>query len=142
MNSSGLDSIVSSSVQMAPCASQSSVAGSSTVTSALESGLTLISHRMLGVSLSLSSRRAPTTVPLVTVNAWSRSVTSLKPSLGSSLKRSSKVKSSCPSCEPGASWMAAVSAVAGVSLLTARPLKEEATLPCVSRMKSGPLGLA
>ena len=74
VNFSGLDSIVSSSVQMAPCASQSSVAGSSTVTFALESGLTLISHRMLGVALSPSSFWAPTTVPLVTVNAWSRSV--------------------------------------------------------------------
>ena len=71
MNFSGLDSIVPSSVQMAPCASQSVVTGSSTVTPALESGLTLISHRMLGVSLSLSSCRAPATLPLVTVNAWS-----------------------------------------------------------------------
>ena len=59
---------------MAPCASQSSVAGSSTVTSAFESGVMLISHLMLRVSLSPSSRRAPATVPLVTVNAWSRSV--------------------------------------------------------------------
>ena len=99
MNFSGMDSIVPSAVQMAPCASQSSVADSSTVTSALESGLTLISHRMLGVSLSPSICRAPATVPPFTVNAWSRSVTSLKPSLGSSLKRSSKVKSSCPSCD-------------------------------------------
>ena len=74
MNFSGLESIVPSSVQMAPCASQSVVTGSSTVTFALESGLTLISHRVLGVALSLSSRRAPTTVPPVTVNAWSRIV--------------------------------------------------------------------
>ena len=74
MNFSGLDSTVPSAVQMAPCASQSVVMGSSTVTSAVESGLTLISHRVLGVSLSPSSRRAPTTVPPVTVNAWSRSV--------------------------------------------------------------------
>ena len=36
-----------------------------------------------------------------------RSVKELKPSLGSSLKRSSQVKSSCPSCDSGASWMAA-----------------------------------
>ena len=42
MNFSGLDSIVPSSVQMAPWTSQSSVTGSSTVTSPLESGLTLI----------------------------------------------------------------------------------------------------
>ena len=62
----------------------------------------------VGVSLSPSICRAPATVPPFTVNAWSRSVKELKPSLGSSLKRSSKVKSSCPSCDSGASWMAAV----------------------------------
>ena len=61
-------------------------------------------------------------MPLVTVNAWSRSVTSLKPSLGSSLKRSSKVKSSCPSCDSGASWMAAVSGDSAASCA-----------PCASR---------
>ena len=84
----------------------------------MESGVTLISQRMLGVALSPSSCRAPSTVPPVTVNAWSRnvSVKELKPSLGSSLKRSSKVKSACPSCDSGASWMAAVSGVSAVSV--------------------------
>ena len=69
VNFSPSDSILPSSVQMAPCAPQSSVAGSSTVTFALEAGLTVISHRILGVSLSPSSRRAPATSPPVTVNA-------------------------------------------------------------------------
>ena len=59
---------------MAPSASQSSVTGRVIVTSPPESGLTVISQRMLGVSLSPSSRRAPATSPPVTVNAWSRSV--------------------------------------------------------------------
>ena len=61
---------------MAASAVQSSVMGSTTVMSPLESGLTLISQRML---LPLTSRRAPSTlrpstVPRVTVKAWSRSV--------------------------------------------------------------------
>ena len=66
------ESRLPSSVQMAPLASQSVVEGSTTVTSPLESGLTLISHRMLP---GRSSRRTPTTVPPVTVKAWSRRVT-------------------------------------------------------------------
>ena len=56
---------------MAPCASQSSVTGSSTVTSPLESGLTTISQPML---LGGLKRRAPVTEPPVTVNAWPRIV--------------------------------------------------------------------
>ena len=61
---------------MAPSAVQSVVMGSTTVMSPLDSGLTLISQRML---LPLTSRRAPSTlrpstVPRVTVKAWSRSV--------------------------------------------------------------------
>ena len=49
--SPGLDSALPSSVQMAPCASQSSVAGSSTVTSAFESGVTLFSYREVSYEL-------------------------------------------------------------------------------------------
>ena len=74
VNFSGLDCIVESAVQIAPCASHFSVASSSTVTSAFESGVMLISHLMLRVSLSPSSRLAHATVPIITVNAWSRSV--------------------------------------------------------------------
>ena len=66
-----LDSFLSPSAQMAPCASQSSVAGRVIVTSPLESGLTTISHRRF---LPLTSRRAPVTEPPVTVKAWSRIV--------------------------------------------------------------------
>ena len=56
VSSRRLDSILSSSAQMAPCASQSVVAGRVIVTSPLESGLTTISHRRF---LPLTSRRAP-----------------------------------------------------------------------------------
>ena len=66
-----LDSFLSPSAQMAPCASQSVVAGRVIVTSPLESGLTTISHRRF---LPLTSRRAPVTVPPSTVKAWSRIV--------------------------------------------------------------------
>ena len=71
VSSKRLDSILSTSAQMAPCASQSVVAGRVIVTSPLESGLTTISHRRF---LPLTSRRAPVTEPPVTVKAWSRIV--------------------------------------------------------------------
>ena len=71
MNSNGLDNILPSSVQMAPGASQSSVTGRVIVTSPVESGFTTISQPTL---LGGSRRRAPVTVPPVTVKAWSRIV--------------------------------------------------------------------
>ena len=64
-------SMRSSSVQIAPAASQSVVAGSARVTSARPAGATVISQPML---LGGVSRRAPVTAPWVTVKAWSRSV--------------------------------------------------------------------
>ena len=108
VNFSGLDSIVPSAVQMAPCASQSVVAGSSTATSALESGLTLISHPMLGVSLPGSSRRAPTTSPPVTVNAWSRQRLVAEVFLGVLAEPQFEFECVLPLCDSGLSWVAAV----------------------------------
>ena len=55
-----LDSILSPSAQLAPCATQSVVAGRVIVTSRFESGLTLISQQML---LPLTSRRPPSPPP-------------------------------------------------------------------------------
>ena len=69
--SSRLDNGLPSPVQIAPCAAQSVVTGSTTVTSPLESGLTTTSQPTL---LGGSRRRAPFTEPPVTVNAWSRIV--------------------------------------------------------------------
>ena len=69
VNSTLWDSIVPSSVQTAPGASQSVVAGSTTVTVPLPDGCTVISHRMF---LPGSSRLAFTTSPPVAVKAWSR----------------------------------------------------------------------
>ena len=69
--SSRLDSGLPSPVQIAPCALQSVVAGSTMVTSPLESGSTTTSQPML---LSGSRRRAPVTEPPVTVKAWSRMI--------------------------------------------------------------------
>ena len=71
VSSSRLDSFLPSDVQMAPSASQSSVAGRTTVTPALESGSTCISHLTL---LPFSIRTALVTEPPVTVKAWSRRV--------------------------------------------------------------------
>ena len=63
VSSSRLDSFLPSSVQMAPWTPQSSVTGRTMVTSPFESGLTVISQRML---LGLSIRCAFTTSPPVT----------------------------------------------------------------------------
>ena len=71
VSSSRLDSIRPSPVQMAPWSPQSVVTGRTTVTSALESGSTVIRQRIL---LGLSSRCAVFTAPPVTVKAWSRRV--------------------------------------------------------------------
>ena len=60
-----------SSVQTAPSAVQSSVMGSTMVTSPLEVGLIFICHLVL---LGGSSLRAPSTLPPVTVKALSRRV--------------------------------------------------------------------
>ena len=68
----------------------------------------VISQRTL---LPLTRLRASFTSPPVTVNAWSRSVFSLKSSLGSSLNCNSKVNSDCPSWELGSSGLLAVSGV-------------------------------
>ena len=68
VNSSRLKSFLPSTVQIAPSASQSVVAGRTIVTSPLPSGSTVISHRML---LGLSSRWALRTSPPDTVNAKS-----------------------------------------------------------------------
>ena len=86
VSSSRLDRGLPSSVQMAPFASQFEVAGRVTTAFASESGVTVISHRMLPGG---SSRRAWTTEPPVTVNARSRSVSWLMGN--SSLNRNSKV---------------------------------------------------
>ena len=66
-----LDNFLSSPVQMAPCASQSSVMGNTMVTLPLESGMTCISQRTF---FPFSRRFALVTSPPVTVNAWSRRV--------------------------------------------------------------------
>ena len=68
VNSSRVESFLPSPVQIAPSAAQFWVTGRTTVTSPLESGSTVISHRML---LGLSSRWALRTSPPDTVNAKS-----------------------------------------------------------------------
>ena len=68
VNSRRLDSFLPSPVQMAPWTSQSSVSGSTMVTSPLPFGSTVISHRVL---LGLFSRWALRTSPPDTVNAKS-----------------------------------------------------------------------
>ncbi len=65
------DNILPSSVQIAPVASQSVVAGSTMATVPSPDGLTCISQRTF---LPFSSRLAFTTSPPVTVKAWSRRV--------------------------------------------------------------------
>ena len=71
VNTNSLDSIRPSSVQIAPCSSQSSVTGRMIVTAPSVLCLTVIRQRML---LGLSSRCAFFTVPPLTVKAWSRRV--------------------------------------------------------------------
>ena len=71
MRSRRLDSFLSTSAQMAPCAAQLVVAESTTVTSAFPDGCTVISHRRFS---PLTNLRAPVTEPPVTVKAWSRIV--------------------------------------------------------------------
>ena len=71
VNSSLPESILLSSVQIAPCASQFVVAGNTMVTVPSPSGWTSICHPTL---LDGFSRAAFTTPPPVTVNVWSRRV--------------------------------------------------------------------
>ena len=126
VNSSLLDSILPSEMQIAPVASQSVVAGSTMVTSLLEFGLTCISHLAFP---PFSSRFALTTLPPVTVNAWSRRVLKLKLCLSSSLNRSSKVNFFRPSWESGAPWMVAVS---GCVTAAVASLVSDSSLPASS----------
>ena len=93
MNSVQLDSILPSSVQIAPCAAQSVVVGKTMTTSDVELGATVTCHRAL---LPLVTRLARVTSPPVTSNARSRIVLKLKGRLGSSLRRSSKVNADWP----------------------------------------------
>ncbi len=69
--SNSLDSFLPSSVHMAPSVAQSSVTGRVIVISLFPVDWTVISHCKL---LGLSVRRACATLPLSTVNAWSRRV--------------------------------------------------------------------
>ena len=71
VTSSRVDSVLPLSVQTAPSASQSVVAGSTMVTGPSPSGVTWISHRTF---LPFSSRRAFTTSPPVAVKALLRRV--------------------------------------------------------------------
>ena len=70
-NSKPPDSFLPSLVQMAPSAEQSVVAFTAMVTSASESGSTVISHLTF---LPASSLRTLSIDPPVTVKAWSRTV--------------------------------------------------------------------
>ena len=65
------DNIPPGTVADGPCTEQSVVAFTAMVTSALESGVTVISHRAF---LPASSRRTLLIKPPVTVKAWLRTV--------------------------------------------------------------------
>ena len=116
--------------------SASRSAGGEDVVRCAADGRTVISHTTF---LPGSRRRALVTSPRVTVKAWFHSVLKL---IGrSSLNRSSKVKTSCPLCEPGASWMVAVSGCSddrGVSLATS--LKPQPSLGDLVVAIRGPKG--
>ena len=116
-------------VQIAPEIPHSRPAGNVIVTSASESGVTVILNR----SRRPSTRVPPVTRPPVTVNASSRSALKLMPM--SSLNATRKVNALSPSCSDGTPSNDAVSGVASGSLLRIVPVASRS--PSLSRAPSG-----
>ena len=108
--SSRLDRRVPSPVQIAPVASQARSAGSTTATSASESGTIRIPHR----SLRRCTRHAAVTRPPVTFSVASRIVTQLTQIASLNAIRNSNGAE--PSCAAGTASKRAVSRSVGASL--------------------------